>query len=252
MTTFAAPRSAVDEQPVSHPLAGVLAQHIREAAWNAPRSQQRSVGPSEIGDPCARRLAYRLEGAETVNRTDPWPATVGTAVHAWLEDVFRGLNMPGQPPEWIVEQRVYPDDTIGGSCDLFHVPTCTVIDWKVLGTTSHRKYRLHGPPDRYRVQAHLYGKGWARLGFPVQHVALAMLSRPGWLTDLHVWSQPYDEAVADAGLDRLAQISSTTALLDLEQHPERFALVPGDPDGCRFCPFHRPGPPADGTGCPGT
>jgi hypothetical protein len=248
MTTFAAPTSA---PAVNDPLAATLKDLVRQAADHAPRSLQTSIGPSEIGDPCARRIAYKVMDTARVNYTDPWPSVVGTAVHAWLEDVFKNANPPGGPVEWLVEQRLPIEGNITGSCDLFHVPTRTVIDHKVVGKSSSQHYRRHGPRAGYITQAHLYGYGWTQLGFPVEQVAFAFWSRPGWLDDLWTWTAPYDEAIALAALERLALIKCTVVDLDVERHPDRWALIPGHPEGCRFCPYSRPGGPADGTGCPG-
>ena len=33
---------------------------IVDAANNAPRSLQKRIGPSEVGDPCERKLSYKL------------------------------------------------------------------------------------------------------------------------------------------------------------------------------------------------
>ena len=58
-----------------------LSQVILWNEHNAPRSLQRAIGPSELGDPCDRKLAYRIAGIEPVNFGDPWPAIVGTSIH---------------------------------------------------------------------------------------------------------------------------------------------------------------------------
>ena len=64
-----------------------LKSAILHAASNAPRSRQREIGPSEVGEPCLRRLAYKVAGTEPTNDGgDPWRPVVGTAAHAWLAD----------------------------------------------------------------------------------------------------------------------------------------------------------------------
>ncbi len=68
---------------------------IRHAAANAPRSLQSALGPSEVGLPCRRRLAYRLLDwlDEKPNPdSDPLPSTMGTAYHAWLAEAFERAN----------------------------------------------------------------------------------------------------------------------------------------------------------------
>src|SRR3990172_1195390 len=55
---------------------------IRRTDDDSPRSRQKRIGPSEIGDSCARKIAYRLLETPEMNRVrDPWPAVVGTAIH---------------------------------------------------------------------------------------------------------------------------------------------------------------------------
>lgn len=225
---------------------------IRDASNGSARSRQSSIGPSEMGDPCSRRIAHRLYGTPKVNKdTDPWPSIVGTGTHAWLEDAFRSANTDPSAPEWIVEQRVPITGAISGSCDLFHAPTLQVIDHKVVGTAAMKKYKTSGPGSRYRAQIHLYGYGWQQLGIRPELVTIAFFSRPGWLSDLWTWSEPYDEQVARDALTRIGDITDLLIGLDIDNHPERWALVPNDAADCVFCPFYRPGPAADATGCPG-
>lgn len=249
MTAFASP----DAPPAPHPLAAQLTDVVRWDSANAPRSLQTAIGPSEIGQPCARRLAYKLLGAPEVNTGgDPWASYVGTAVHAKLADAFENHNRHLGRTRWLVEQRVEVSTGITGSCDLVDVDTLTVIDHKVVGPSSLKKYQKEGPGPQYRAQAHLYGRGWRRAGLPIKRVALAFYPRAGWLTGLHIWSEPYDETVADEALDRMHNLIAVTCDLQVEDHPDRYQLIPATPGhGCTWCPFWRGGGPADGTGCPG-
>lgn len=244
--------AAAFKAPVGTPaLATSIAKVICDTAAGSARSQQAAIGPSEMGDTCARRIAYRLMGTPRVGAdSDPWPSTVGTAVHAWLEDAFRSANPVGGTPEWLVEQRVPITGAISGSCDLFHVPTLTVIDHKVIGATSMRKYKAHGPGSRYRTQIHLYGYGWQQLGIRPKNVTIVFYSRAGWLSDMWTWSEPYDEQVALDAINRIGDITNLMFELDIETQPQFWDLVPADTSDCRFCPFQRPGR-VDATGCPG-
>lgn len=244
MSTFAAPTG-----PPA--IATAIANVIRDAAAGSARSKQATIGPSEMGDACARRIAYRLMGTPKLNtNSDPWPSTVGTAVHAWLEDAFRGANPADADPVWIVEQRVPVTGSITGACDLFNVPRREVIDHKVIGAASMKKYRAHGPGRRYRTQIHLYGYGWQQLGIRPETVTIVFYSRAGWLADMWTWSEPYDEQVARDAVQRIGDITNLLLGLDIDDHADRWALVPADTTDCRFCPFQRPGP-VDDTGCPG-
>lgn len=231
---------------------------VRQAETGAARSQQRRIGLSEIGDPCDRAVAYRLLETEPVDTgRDSWLATVGTAVHAWLADAFEAENKRLGRRRYVVEERVHLTDGYSGTCDLYDTDTATVIDHKVLGVTSLRKIRDGQIPPKYQTQIHAYGYGHTRAGREVRQVTLACYPRSDNLAGefggagLHLWSQPYDEQVALAGLDRLSQLSALLHQLDPETDPTRWALIPATVgEDCRYCPFRRPGQP-DQTGCPG-
>ncbi|WP_018348203.1 PD-(D/E)XK nuclease family protein [Longispora albida] len=239
MSLFSAPAGA---DPLGTAIKGV----VRAASAGAPRSRQRTIGPSSAGHPCARRVGYELAGTEHVNASsDPWPAIVGTAVHAWLADAFAQHNRREGRDRWLVEQRVAVTPTMSGTADLFDTASGTVIDHKVLGADSLKSIKRDGPGQQYRTQIHLYGYGLARAGHDVRRVALACYPRSGFLDGLHVWSEDYDDALAADALARLAGVAELSRLLDP-------AALPAEPGaGCTWCPFWRPGGPADAAGCPG-
>src|SRR6202007_2411815 len=91
--------------------------------------------------------------------------------------------------------------------------TGTVVDWKSVGPTQLTKYKAKGPGGQYRAQAHLYGRGWARRGQDVRHVAVMFLPRNGELREAYFWSEPYDEQVAIQALQRLEGIPLTARAL---------------------------------------
>lgn len=239
-----------------HPLAEGIRQVVIDADRYAPRSVQVALGPSEIGEPCARKLAYRLlDETRTNEDSDPWAAIVGTSVHAWLADAFEAANRRLGRIRYLVEKRVQIRTGLTGSCDLFDADTMTVIDHKVVGTTNMRKYKTaHLDPSvlgAYRPQAHLYGVGYANLGLPVREVALAFYPRGGLLSGLHVWSEPFDPAIAQAALDRHDQILALADTLECDRNPANYRHVPRSPShGCTYCPWFKPGTDT-GQGCPG-
>lgn len=225
---------------------------IKDAAANAPRSRQTAIGPSEVGQDCARRLAYKLLDWPTANPDgDPWPSVVGTATHAWLGDAFEAA---GQPGRYLVEKRlaIAPPLLPGGSCDLYDTWTETVIDHKVVGQSSMSRYKREGPRRQYRVQLHVYGLGWELAGRAPRNVALAFYPRGGLLSGLWVWTEPYDRQIALDAIARLHNIRQLAISLDPEAHPERWALIPATADhGCTYCPWWRPGSTDLSSGCPG-
>lgn len=229
-----------------------LTSLIRYAAANAPRSQQRSLGPSEVGHPCARKLALGLMDEPRCNPDgDPLPSIVGTAVHAWLEAAASTDNERLGRERWITERRVTVREGLSGTCDLYDQDTATCIDWKCPGTSRMKHYVRHGPSQVYRVQAHLYGRGYRNAGLPVERVAVAFLPRGGQLRDAHLWTEPYDDALVDQILERIDLVQVAIADLDVEHDVERYLLIPKTPDGdCIFCPFFSP-KPKNGRQCSG-
>lgn len=136
------PELHVDDPDGRHTEAAYLAV-IHDAILNHPRSLQTAIGPSEIGTPCDRKIAYKLLRHPERPQPPAWLPTIGTGVHSWLEDAFdQGayrelLASGGDQERWLTETRV----TVGyipgmgfleGSCDLYDRYTGTVVDHKGL------------------------------------------------------------------------------------------------------------------------
>lgn len=220
-------------------IADDLRAMVRGYDQAAARSQQKAIGPSEIGKPCTRCLARHTLGMVAVRDfDDPWCRIIGTSVHSWLQEAadYANVLLDDAKPEtarWHAEQRVQPHPDLlprGGSCDLYDASSGTVIDHKVVGNPSLKKYRLDGPGQQYRVQAHLYGLGYHRLGKPVNHVAIAFWLRGGRLGDLYVWSEPFDAQVALDALIRYRTIREQALALG----PAILPHLPADP-ACWDC-----------------
>lgn len=209
--------------------AGALRDRLLAMARHADgthgRSAQRALGPSEIGDPCTFCLASKILGTyQRDDFYDPWPAIIGTSVHRWLELAALRDNKDNDTA-WCPETKVFPDNELlpkGGSADLFEDTTGTVTDHKIVGQAMLKKYKANGPGVTYRRQAHLYGLGFANANLDVKHVAIAFWHRGGRMTDLHVWSEPYDESYAREALDRyrtLRDLVTTTGAAILPSLP---------------------------------
>lgn len=250
--------AALDPNPAATRLKRDLQDIILWNERSSPRSRQRAIGPSEVGDPCDRRIAYRIAGVDPVNvEGDPWPAIVGTSIHAWLERAVTRYQRERGDQGWLTEARVRPNDMVSGSSDLFHVPSGTVVDWKTTNAETIKKLNRGGAPSpAYVTQINLYGLGHERAGREVKNVCLVYLARSGWLNDAFVWHAPYDREIATKALDRLYRIGFQLIDLDIERHPENFAsILPTAGDGCVWCPmFNRDMDPeisASQLGCPG-
>jgi hypothetical protein len=234
---------------------------IVDAALHAPRSLQKRIGPSEVGDPCERKLSYKLlDWPEVPGRDhDPIASVLGTSFHSWMEEKFteRQTLLEDGRPRYKVEERVTVLDSaietarITGSSDLYDRLTGTVFDWKLVGKSSLDKYRRNGPGDQYRKQGHMYGLGQENAGETPTRVAIVFVARYHELL-IHVWTEPYDRQIALDALARLDRIQARLLDLDPESHPETWADIPTSTDAkCRFCSWMKPGSTDLSTGCPG-
>jgi hypothetical protein len=215
---------------------------VRAYDSSRPRSRQKDLGPSEAGNPCNRRLAYRLLGASGVNTdSDPWPAIVGTAVHSWLEKAFSH-----NPDRYDTEVKVELPTYMRGTVDLVDKHAKTVIDHKVLGLTSLKRFKADGPSEQYRTQVHLYACGLRLAGYDIEHVAIAAWSRSGALKDAHYWNEPYNEQIVEATLQRIDALREVTAM-----GRNALPLIPTADANCTWCPFYVPAVTDVTEGCPG-
>ncbi|TDD32464.1 hypothetical protein E1287_22515 [Actinomadura sp. KC06] len=230
-----------------------LAEFIRDAANNAPRSLQTTLGPSEAGTPCDRRMAYKLAGWQQPNGGgDPLASVIGTGFHTWAAEAFSRPELGGR---FLVEQHltIAPPLIPGGHCDLYDTFYDRVLDWKCVGQYSYDKYRKEGPREQYRIQAHTYGLGWELAGRHPREVGLVIVPRQSArLSDIWVWTEPYDRQVAVDAIQRVATVNQLVSVLDPHHHPEAFGLIPAKPGHeCTYCPYYRPGSKDLGDGCPG-
>ncbi|WP_263121147.1 hypothetical protein [Cellulomonas sp. RIT-PI-Y] len=218
---------------------------IEDAIVNHPRSLQRTIGPSEIGTPCEHCLAAKLAGWDQV-RDVAWLPTIGTALHAWVEEAFiahenrRGAQHDGGL-RYLTEAKVMVGTILGqeiwGSTDLLDVATGMTVDWKLVGAATLRKAKT-GPSPVYRTQADLYAKGWNDAGVRVDHVAIAYLPRNAVsLDDAIWWTAPHDRQRAVDALARAERIATNLAALTA-LGPDAVAAwisgLPRDPD-CFDC-----------------
>jgi hypothetical protein len=243
-------------------LAERIGGFIVDAANNAPRSLQKRIGPSEVGDPCKRKLAYKLlDWPEAQGDGDPIASVLGTGFHGWMQEKFEARNteLPGRPGvmRYRIEERVtvhrgYGEgDTITGSSDLYDRLSGTVYDWKLVGTSSQDNYRRKGPGQQYRKQGHMYGLGQENDGETPKRVAIVFVARYHELK-VHVWSEPYDRQVALDAVARLNELRQQVIQADPQTNPGAWDLFPMSEDAkCRFCPWLKPGSTDLSQGCPG-
>lgn len=222
---------------------------ILEAAMvNAPRSLQKRIGPSELGNPCDRCLAHKLGG--TPDRPEAaWLPQIGTAVHEWAEMVIlrhettrASLGMPGRflPEHQVTVGQVRGQD-ITGSSDLFDTHTGTIIDWKIVGTTTLRQAKAHGPSLGYSRQAQLYGKGWEDAGYRVTTVCIYYLPRNAVsLSEGYAWTAPYNRSDAEHTLARANVLAGLVAQYGLLPVLDTLPPHTGQEFTCKRAPDYRP------------
>lgn len=243
--------------PHADPLKQELAEIILWADGHSDRSLQGPPGPSELGDPCDRKLAMKIAGLPKINTAmDPWAAIVGTAVHAWIEKAVLKFQAAGMGSDWLTEQTVQVDPMIQGHADLYQISRKRVVDVKTYGSTMHTKLKKGEVPEGYITQLQLYAMGYENSGIPVEQVSLYFVPRAGWLSDALVFTYPYDQDRAKKALARMYELANRLLQLDILNNPHRWLEIPATPtgQGCAYCPFFRPseadlGP--DSTGCPG-
>lgn len=168
------------------------------------RSKQIQIGISEVGMDCRKCVARKLALTHRIP-DGAWYPFIGTAVHDQLE---RGFN-ERWPDDYKLEERLfvheYKDLKLTGSCDMFAYKDGVVNDWKVVGKTALQDAAKGKIKDQYRIQAQLYGYGWAQKGFDVTHVALSFLPREDKLENAVVVLMRYNQTAA---LEALAELES--------------------------------------------
>lgn len=232
----------VPGKPKPHWLTEPVTDIIMGRYVRTERHLQVEIGPSEIGEDCARKLAYKVMGEPVTNKgSDPLPSIVGTAAHTWMEGALELHNKKIGRIRYITEAKIDIVPGMFGHCDCLDCDTWTVMDWKFPGSTQMKHYRQHGPSHQYRAQAHLYGMGWVKLGAPIKEVAIVFLPRGGFLKDMYIWSEPYNEAIALAALERYYAITELAVAMDVEHFPEnydRFPVTTGH--NCTYCDWFNP------------
>jgi hypothetical protein len=255
------PMDALGEQVVARMKELFYSYDNRKTADN--RSAQATLGPSEIGTPCDRRLAMSLLHVEPVNPGgDGWAAFVGTAVHSALADMFMWAS--GDTGRFAVETPLtFPNKHVPkGTSDLLDRMVFMVDDHKIMGRWSLDKLRTKGIPPGYRVQLHTYGYGQRLKGEKIEYVCLIAWPREASsLADMYAVVERYDPEVAREALARVDRIAdevkayeterTTWAGLDINAQKMSIAKEFPVADDCRFCKWYAPGDPDMTRGCPG-
>ena len=226
------------------------------------RSAQTTIGPSEAGTPCDRRLAMKMLGIKPVSPQESWAPFVGTAVHAELAKMFEWANGSGSGRYEVEMPLTFPSEIVPrGTGDLLDRVLFMFLDHKLLGRWSLNKLVQEGPSETYRVQIQIYALGAVLRGEKVREVAII-----GWprqessLDNLYVHVEPFDRKFAEAALKRVERVAESVRVKNQPMHPDGQWSAPRPlevarefptGDDCRWCPFHLKGDKDMERGCPG-
>jgi hypothetical protein len=180
-------------------------KRVRDHDAARPRSQQASVGWSEVGG-CRAALGFRLDEAWESDETDTWAAQRGTAIHEYTEPIIAALG-PGIRTEVDTIYRGIP-----GHADI--VEPNALDDIK---TTTLANSRLwagdHSLLRPKRVQVHGYAAGLVDAGELPGDCIVRLLVIPvdGTFADWWCYEEPFDRSLADEGADRLEWVRDRMA-----------------------------------------
>lgn len=245
------------DSPLLDLAADLKAEFTTMIRWHeefTPRSQQVSLGPSDLGTECDRKLAYKIAGVKGYNMGDPWAAFVGSSIHSRVEDVIRKYAKE-HGGVWLIEERVVVDPLISGRADLVHDDM--VIDIKSASPDVIKKLPTTGPRQSYLAQIHGYAKGLNDAGRNITKVAFVFVPRSGRLDDFYVWADEYRPEIAEQAIRRVYRFAKRLGELDILNNPHLWETVPAKPDflWCQYCPlFNRAfdaTDPATDKGCAG-
>ena len=226
-----------------------LCKVITDAGIYSPRSKQISIGPSELGEECTRKLAYKLLDWEKVNESSggSWAAQVGTAIHSHLEGIFSA-----NPERYQTESRVEIRAGLKGTVDLFHNDRNMVLDWKTKSPTGIKEKRSAGASPKEITQVMTYAYGKVKEGKQVDFVGLIYVPTGGQVTDMYIELHPYDEQVVLDALKRLDSVYELLSTVDVEASPAMWQVIPAVSSRlCMYCPYFKPFSDDLSKACPG-
>lgn len=223
----------------------LLATFITIGSTMDPRSRQVGIGSSEVGWPCDRRIAYRLSATRAINTNhDPLRKLIGLGTHKALADAMHAVDAGSNT---LLVERPVIYRGIPGTVDLALLLSglLVVVDWKTTTCEKISRLKREGPPRHYKVQANMYAAGLRTQGHEISHVALCFIpidAKPNeGLSKLWVWRAPFDQAMADDAVDRIARLRGKRPS-EVDAKPDRL---------CTYCSHYDPNATDADLGCRG-
>lgn len=193
---------------------------IRRAMHAQERNHQSEPGPSQMGG-CERRLGYHFATGIGNGSTDDgaWRPQVGTAVHAWLDEVFANEDetCPAGSglPRWLSSYRV--TNPVAGTIDIADLVKRTAIDFKITGKTTRDRAARGEVSEKYEVQLDLYALGLINDGYPIERVALLLLPASGSLAEAVWYERPVNLDRAREAVNRRDRIKAMLSVAPIER-----------------------------------
>lgn len=208
------------------------------------RDQQKTVGASNLCNPCAKCLAENMLGIDYQSEY-VMGAKIGTAIHEYIE-----RQITQHYPTLVPERRVTIGEIPGygfvtSTSDLYIPDEKRVCDWKTTTNSKAEKlcrdlanaeWLLENPDEAieqgsgkalsYIIQTHLYAYGMEETyGDPVERITIGVIPRDArTLGDIRERTFPYYREVAIQAFERAKAI---WAWLEEGGDPDDLAPVPG-------------------------
>lgn len=193
---------------------------LRDSVLESERTQQRHLGPSEIGSPCQRKLALKVVDSEWLQLNGRevfgFRPFIGTAVHETLAGLVQGMeHPPGGIERLLSEVEVEVTPEVSGTLDLgviYGDGTAEIWDWKIVGPGTLKKSASIRVAETYAVQADLYALGLQHtFGHEVTSVGVMFLPAAGELDEAVPLRRPFSEERAEGHLRRFETIRRSVA-----------------------------------------
>jgi len=175
------------------------------------------IGPSDVGG-CRKRAVYSKVGADKVE-PDYWlGAAMGTAWHAYLEELVASMVYNSYddltPSAWVTEHEMnitLGSQTIHGTADLIVPELNLVIDWKTSGNVEWVK--KFGINEQQALQGTCYAIGAAQEGLIELDKATVMIvhwDRSASQQEPIIHFFPVTQELMDDAVDWVASVTDTS------------------------------------------
>ncbi len=183
-----------------------LVDVIRAGMQERERAPMGNIGPSMLGG-CERKMGYQLAfGSDGYRDDDSWLATIGTAGHAWLDDVIKRQVEPDGTRRWYGSKWI--TIPVRGVIDVYDAHRREIVDFKIVGATTLGKARKGEVDRKYDVQLDVYGVGMIAAGYAVDKVAALFLPKTQGLGKAVWYSRPLDVGRAVAAVSRKNEVAA--------------------------------------------